>query len=504
MATTKLPVPIAQNPANTRQTVAFPSSSASQESSTIATTAGYRAGLTNDHHNMLDARGIDPELAIRMGWRSGSGSWIDIPYLKEGVEVNCKSRTIAGEKRFSLKENGDLVLYNHDVMKLVIDEPLLICEGEMDCQIATQCGYLAVSVPTGAPRHPIGDKPTTKYDYLKDIPKTINKIILATDGDSPGHSLREDLAIRLGRHRCYWFKYPVGCKDLNEVFVRYGKRGVDETLSRIQPFKIGGFHRLGSLPALSEQPAFHVGIKALESHFKLRRGDFSVITGIPSHGKSTFANHLAVNMARLHGWHTCFASFEQPPQTAHLRALRTLYGDKPAHLQTPDQIAAADKWIDEHFTFIIPELDSDEFAGLDWLKERMAYAVTQCNASMIIIDPWNELDHTYDMRGMSLTQYTGIAIKELKRFAQRFMVHVMVIAHPTKMSRDKDGNLNVPGAYDISDSSHWFNKPEQVLIVHSRPAQTLIRIEKSRYRDILGKPGDVLLTFNDYNLNFMS
>ena len=103
MATTKLPVPIAQNPASTRQTAAFPSSLTNQESSTIATIAGYRAGLTERHMELLEARGIDPELAVRMGWRSGSGDWVDIPYPKDGVEVNCKSRTIAGEKKVYLQ-----------------------------------------------------------------------------------------------------------------------------------------------------------------------------------------------------------------------------------------------------------------------------------------------------------------------------------------------------------------------------------------------------------------
>ena len=66
MATTKLPAPIAQNPASTRQTVAFPSSLTNQESSTIATIAGYRAGLTEHHMELLEARAIDPELAVRI------------------------------------------------------------------------------------------------------------------------------------------------------------------------------------------------------------------------------------------------------------------------------------------------------------------------------------------------------------------------------------------------------------------------------------------------------
>lgn len=120
-----------------------------------------------------------------------------------------------------------------------------------------------------------------------------------------------------------------------------------------------------------------------------------------------------------------------------------------------------------------------------------------------MIDPWNELDHVFDSREISLTQYVGGAIKELRRFARRFLVHVMVIAHPAKLRKDKDGKYPIPTAYDISDSAHWYNKPDQILIVHRTDEnKTLIRVAKSRYHNVLGKPGDVELEFNDYTYRF--
>ena len=83
------------------------------------------------------------------------------------------------------------------------------------------------------------------------------------------------------------------------------------------------------------------------------------------------------------------------------------------------------------------------------------------------------------------------------------MVHVMVIAHPAKMRKDKDGVYPVPSAYDISDSCHWYNKPEQVLVIHRQEdGNTLARVAKSRYHNKLGKPADVELEFNDYNYRY--
>ena len=40
--------------------------------------------------------------------------------------------------------------------------------------------------------------------------------------------LREELAIRLGRDRCWYVTYPQGCKDANDVLQRFGEeRGVE-------------------------------------------------------------------------------------------------------------------------------------------------------------------------------------------------------------------------------------------------------------------------------------
>ncbi|MDE2106836.1 MAG: AAA family ATPase, partial [Patescibacteria group bacterium] len=372
----------------TKPIPASPSKSTMTEHAGIATIAdGADRFLTEKQQEILEKRGISLELTARMGWRSagrkGFGEAIEIPFFRDGREVNCKTRTIEGEKRFFQVAGGDKCLYNVDALRDLGDEPLVITEGEMDCMIALQCGYIAVSVPDGAPKDAIGDRDSVKYDYLRDVPQTVKKIIVAADGDAPGAALLHDLSLRLGRHRCLWISYPEGCKDLNDVFLKHGTKGVQETLAAAQFLEIGGLYRLSELPPIPESKSYDVGIPALADHFNLRQGDFSVVTGIPSHGKSTFINFVAYNMAKNHQWGIAFASFEQPPQTEHRRVLRTL-----AKYHTKD----FDAWIDKHFSFIVPQDDSDENIDLPWLFDRMAAAVLRFNANLIIIDPWNEIE----------------------------------------------------------------------------------------------------------------
>jgi len=250
---------------------------------------------------------------------------------------------------------------------------------------------------------------------------------------------------------------------------------------------------MSELPPVNEPETKSANL-GIELNF--RKGDFSVMTGIPSHGKSTLVNTIAFNLSKQ-GWKTCFASLEQHPQTDHKFSLCNLYHSRPAYLLSHQEICEAEKWIDENFVFLVPD-DSLEDFGLDWLKDAMATAVFRHKADIIIIDPWNELDHVFDQRVESLTQYVGRAIKTLKRFAREYNVHVMVVAHPAKMQKNTKGVYPVPSAYDISDSAHWYNKPDQIFVVHRGDDGAILRYAKSRYHTKLGKPDDYDLSYDDY------
>lgn len=467
----------------TKQTVVYQSPSKVVKQNGCATIAELRA-----------LRGLDEEVISNLGWRQGQDGFIEIPFIKDGVEVNIKYRTFGGEKKF-YQSGGEQCFYNYDAIKdaLKSEEALIITEGEADCVIALQCGYLAVSVPSGAPSKEVGDKESKQYQYLSAIPKQIKEIILAVDGDAAGTNLMNDLALRLGKHRCKFVKYPKETKDLNEVFLKYGKRGVDETLKRAQFTKVAGVTLLSELPPISEPETKSANL-GIELNF--RKGDFSVLTGIPSHGKSTLVNTIAYNLSRQ-GWKTCFASLEQNPQVDHKFALSNLYHQRPAYLLNRSEIIEAEKWIDDNFVFLVPDDSLDDF-GLEWLREAMVTAVFRYGVDMIVIDPWNELDHIYDQRVESLTQYVGRAIKTLKRFAREYNVHLMVVAHPAKMQKNAKGVYPVPSAYDISDSAHWYNKPDQIFVVHRGDDGTILRYAKSRYHNKLGKPADYSLEYDDY------
>lgn len=248
--------------------------------------------LNETHIKQLGDRGITEETAARLLWRSSTDGYLEIPYFRKGIEVGIKFRTLSGKKKFYQKEGGEQCLYNLDVIAELGTAPLLLCEGELDAAIATQCGHVAVSVPNGAPAKSVEDDHATKYDYLKDIPANA-QIIICADNDEAGANLLHDLQLRLRPARCKWVKYPQGCKDLNEAYVQYGSKGVDETIRRAQWCKIDGNYSLSELPPVPTQVALDCPVEGLAEHYKLRPGDFTVITGVPGLGKTTLVNEIA-------------------------------------------------------------------------------------------------------------------------------------------------------------------------------------------------------------------
>ncbi len=451
--------------------------------------------LTRRHGDLLEARGLDIEVIERLGVDSSDRlgpDTIAIPYFRGDQLVGTKYRTIAGEKRFSQEVGSEQILYNRDCLSdpNLEGQPIIVTEGEVDCWSALQCGFArSVSVPAGAPTTEVGDRASAKYGFVDDMPAIAEgaTIILAVDGDEPGSALRADLALRLGARRCKWVKYPKGCKDLNDALQKFGPRGVVETINRAQ-WIVGNVYRMSDIPPVAYARPYDSGFPGLSPHYRLRLGDLCVVTGIPSHGKSAWVGDIACRMAMQQDWPVCFASFEQSPTLDHRRMLRSWYGGGLVNSLDAETLERADEWIERQFSFVVP--DSESYPTFPWVMERFAASALRYGTRLFVLDPWNELEHDRP-KDISITEYTGTALRDIKAFARKYEAHFIVVAHPTKLKKE-DGKMPIPSLYDISDSAHWSNKADVGIIIHRKDeVETLIRIAKSRYHQEIGKPGDI-------------
>ena len=469
--------------------------------------------ISDDAMKSLEARGLDIETADRMGWastRRDGRECIVIPFVRGERTLRSKVRNIDGEKYFSqLAPGGEQSAWNEDVLRddSLLGQPLIITEGEFDALTAIQCGFeRTISVPNGAPAPREGAGPLRmdgRYEWLGSLSPLLTRlrcpeIIIAADDDEPGAQLLHDLANLLERFRCKFLVYPKRpegdgrCKDLNEVLQRYGPKGVVETISRAQWIKVDGVYQMGDLPPAPAPLKFDIGFACLGENYKMRLGDLVVVTGVPGLGKTTFVNDLCCRVAWRHNLRIGWASFEQMPQRDHRRNLRSWHAEKLMKHMSADELTAADAWIEDRHRFIVPNDDDD--VTLDWLLDRMEIAVVQHGCNVLVIDPWNEMDHVREVVE-TLTEYVGRAIKTYRRFARRMQVHVIVVAHPAKLQK-VEGRYKPPTLYDISDSANWYNKCDLGLIVHRESEEfTDVKVQKSRYHDEIGKPGEVRMAF---------
>ena len=302
---------------------------------------------------------------------------------------------------------------------------------------------------------------------------------------------------RLSASRCLFVAYPEGCKDINDVLMKHGPEAVTAVINAAQHYPVKGVYTLQDYPDRGQIETYLTGWQTVDVLFKVFTPSFVVVTGIPGHGKSSWTTNLAVNLAELHGWRTALFSPEMPV-VPHMRdKIRRIAGRSTIGAMSKQRLAQIDRWIGEYFVFIDHDAANEESdITLEWLLERAADAVLRHGIRVLIIDPWNEIEHAKDQRE-SMADYINRALRQLKKFGQRYGLSIFVIAHPTK-DVGKDGKVRAPNLYDISDSSAWANKPD-IGIVIDRPDhnvdETMVYVKKVRFEGT-GEKGSVKMRFD--------
>lgn len=254
-------------------------------------------------------------------------------------------------------------------------------------------------------------------------------------------------------------------------------------------------------------PGTSMGWAGLDPYYTIAPGFWTVVTGIPSHGKSTWVDCLAINLMEA-GWKVIIYSPENQPLELHLATMCEKVLRRPFRPNYHNRMEAAD--LAEAMDFledglrllrhdggqIFPSLETFMVACDEVLKDWPEDKV------LTVLDPWNEIDH-HQIQGMTETQQINWELMRYRQWVRQHgsRMHGMIVAHPTKPQRDKEGNFKDVTIYDISGSSAWKNKCDGGIIIRRREDHTIVDVEKCRWRH-LGKQGSSLLTFNSGTGNF--
>jgi twinkle protein len=430
-------------------------------------------------------------------------------YFKKGELVNIKFR--GPGKDFKLAKDAELIFYNIDE----IDEKdeVVIVEGEIDCMSMYEAGiYNCISVPNGTtPKTGIQLKYLDNcYEYF--INK--KKIIIATDNDEVGKLLKEELSRRLGKEICYQIDYPSDCKDANDILVKYGKETLRQIVDNAKQFPIEGIVSNDEI----EQDVWdyykngypngiQVGIEGFDDHVRLMEGQMTVVTGIPGSGKSEFTDYIMSKTSINHGWKWAICSFENTPPVFHAtKLIEKLSGRSFDHRIDPTnrvsefELDIVIGHLKSNFSFINT---SETDITIDGILSKTTELVLRKGIKGLLIDPWNYIEHNIP-NGYSETQYVSECLTKIKKTALKLGIHIIIIAHPTKLQKDKTtGKYEVPTLYSISGSAHFFNKTDNGITVYRDFSTNLVTIyiQKVRY-SWLGKIGFVSYNYNTFTRQY--
>ena len=376
--------------------------------------------------------------------------------------INVKYRD--GRKNFKLYKGAEKVFYN--INSIVGWEYCVITEGEMDVLALHEAGITnAVSVPNGATLN------TNNLEYLDnciDYFEDKEKIILAIDKDAAGQALQAELIRRLGAEVCYLADFKE-CKDANEYLINYGPERLSEAISRSRPVPLENVttfkdieHDIEDFVENGFKPGYQVGLANFDRIFSTYTGQFITVTGIPSSGKSDFVDQMVVGYNQNYGWKTAFASPENAPMYLHAHKLmRKVWQDMPRK-----EDIKTEKWnkVAEHVNNNFFFIDMERYT-LESVLKKGAELVKRKGIKCLVIDPFNKV-RDIDCNSEDVNRYTMEYLTKIEMFAKKFDVLVFIVAHPTKMYKGSDGQIEEPTMYNIKGGGEWYDASYHGLLVH--------------------------------------
>lgn len=468
--------------------------------------------IDDRHVEWLGNRGISASTAHAynlIGQEIGGQAVVGFPYFSpEGGVVAIKKR-FTNEKKFLCDGSPNSFFGIRHIKK---GDDLIIVEGEMDVLAMAEAGIKAISIPNGASMKVTEGKldpaEDTKFKFLwsaKEYIDAAKRVIIATDMDVPGEAVAEELARRCGKEKCWRVRFPDGVKDANELLLKGGKDAVKKATDQAEAWPVEGLYDANHFEKLVWE-LFEKGIgrgestgyESVDEIYTIVPGQVTIVTGIPSSGKSEFIDQIMVNMSTNKGWKFGICSFENEPRL-HISKLISKRVGRPFfkgyhERMTETEYRAAYSHIQEHFAFV--HQDDGGLANLDSILDRLRVAVLRYGIRGAVIDPYNFISR--DARNSSETEWISDMLTKVKAFAMGHGIHIWFVAHPTKLQRNADGRIPVPGGYDISGSAAWFAKADCGLTVHREkddPHVGQIHVWKCRFSWV-GKQGQTNLIYD--------
>lgn len=348
-------------------------------------------------------------------------------------------------------------------------QPLVLTVGELAVDLCREQGLkhvLDVSLP--------GTILNSEGIVRPDVRFFQEYVLLIPEG---GEDLRDKIALVLGDEKTRWAYFPEEPENIPVVVLGARRMWIDEVA------------RMSDIPDSGPPQVYETGFDKLDDHgWKLTTPAFMPIIGPYGSGKSIFLRQLLVNLWKKNNWKFALTAFEEKVRPRYERDLmRHLIGE-PEDRWEDGHIAWAQEEIDKMAVFIRRKRNT--LLDVDRLIDRIDYAARVYDIRVVAIDPFNEIDHCFDGRSTSKTDYVGQTIMRFKQLADDHNLLFIVCLHPPKDGVEK--RLSKSGMLtlnDGADSANWGNKADfGICMWRNIDGPTLLHLDKVKDHETCGRP----------------
>lgn len=410
------------------------------------------------------------------------------------------ARTVKkGETKTWCQKDADTSPILFNMNQINPENPLLICEGECDCMSAIEAGYYnTVSVPLGCQNlHWIEEC----WNWLEQF----KSIIIAFDNDQAGTEARKQVIYRLGTWRTKFIEYPkykvlddgrrIPIKDMNDVLQAFGS---GYTLSMITSAKdvpvdsVVDFADVDDLD-ISDMTGVQTGLAPLDKELiRLFDGTLTILSGRPGSGKTSLIDQTIAH-AVDEGNSVFLFSKEMPERMSTnwfnfiIAGRRNLIEKTSMAGETYNVVSyEAKRQISEYYKGRLFIYKDNEPNDMEHVMRSMEDCVRKYGVKLLVIDNLMMLDLECNETEKNTAQ-TAL-VNELIKFASKYNVAVVLIAHPRKTA-DMQSDIEM---YDIAGTSNIIN-----LAMRSIGLRRVSKREKEDPTSKFGKYNVVLTIMKD-------
>ena len=468
----------------------------------------------------LASRGLARETAEHFGLGNVKQN-IAMPYLDDGRTTGIKIKNLSSSSpKYFSAAGSSFGLFNKTSVSG--RTRLIITEGEFDCMTVFQCGFQdVVSVGTGA--NSLNDLLRTENGYLSGF----ESIIILSDNDEAGANMDKTFLKAWG----YKVKLPnkdyyLGCKDMNEIFLKHGTEQI-KIIVESTSLKIEGLRDLDAHPyngiASIEGRYIPTGLASIDIAINdLAPGLVTLITGRSNAGKSVLVNQIAAN-AIDKGNRVLLIAGEGLQEIIINNIYRAVIGRDEALYSfnkinkryfkepKPEVLEALKSW--HSGRLILFNKGDSKLKTTDELFDLLEHRIKTARSDLVIID--NLMSVLSIEKASEKLERQADFMQRCCDFAKSERIHIILVVHPNK-TLIKGSNMDfeqISGTQDLANKADNIigvkrNYNDQIML---EGADGEIEVLKNRYFPDLPKvkthydtETGALLEISDTNGNYMA